>query len=68
MQRCIVDEHGRLYIDTEQGVGLVHTQDVVQAAEYIESGLWVLQQLPTRELPERFGYVRSPHSEQQVQT
>ena len=68
MQRCIVDEHGRLYIDTEKGFGLVHTQDVVQAAGYIESGLWVLQQLPTRELPERFGYVRSPHSEQQAQT
>ena len=68
MQRCIVDEHGRLYIDTEQGFGLVHTQDVLQAAEYIESGLWVLQQLPTRELPVRFGYVRSPHSEHQAKT
>ena len=66
IQRCIVDEHGRLYIDTEQGFGLVHTQDVVHAAEYIESGLWVLQQLPMREVPERFGYVRIPHIEQQV--
>jgi hypothetical protein len=60
MQRCIVDEHGRLYLDTEQGFGLVHTQDVLQAADYIEAGLWVPQQLPTRELPQRFGYVRSP--------
>lgn len=68
LQRCITDEHGRLYLDTEQGFGLVHTQDVVQAAGYIESGLWVLQQLPTRELPERFGYVRSPQSEQKAQT
>jgi hypothetical protein len=64
MQRCIVDEHGRLYLDTEQGFGLLHTQDVVYAADFIETGLWVPQELPTRELPSRFGYVRSP---QQVQ-
>ena len=64
MQRCIVDEHGRLYLDTEQGFGLLHTQDVVHAADYIETGLWVPQELPTRELPSRFGYVRSPQQTQ----
>jgi hypothetical protein len=67
MQRCIVDEHGRLYIDTEQGFGLVHTQDVLQAAEFIEQGLWVPQELLTRELPDRFGYVRSPQKMQIAQ-
>jgi Protein of unknown function (DUF2946) len=67
MQRCIVDEHGRLYLDTEQGFGLVHTQDVLQAAEFIESGLWVPQELATRELPTRFGYVRSPQQAQSAQ-
>ena len=60
MQRCIVDEHGRLYLDTEQGFGLVHTQDVLQAADFIEAGLWVPQEMHMRELPQRFGYVRSP--------
>jgi len=60
MQRCIVDEHGRLYLDTEQGFGLVHTQDVLQAADLIESGLWVPQEVPASKLPKRFGYVRSP--------
>jgi hypothetical protein len=68
MQRCIVDEHGRLYLDTEQGLGLVHTQDVLQAAECIESGLWVPQELLTRDLPERFGYVRSPQQTQSTKT
>jgi hypothetical protein len=68
MQRCIVDEYGRLYLETEQGFGLVHTQDVLQAAEYIESGLWVPQELPTRQLPEHFSYVRSPQQAQLVQT
>ena len=64
MQRCIVDEHGRLYLDTEQGFGLVHTQDVLQAAGLIEAGLWVPQEAITRELPERFGYIRSPQKAQ----
>ena len=67
MQRCIVDEYGRLYLDTEQGFGLVHTQDVLRAAELIEEGLWVPQELATRELPERFGYVRSPQKMQSAQ-
>jgi hypothetical protein len=60
MQRCIMDEHGRVYLDTEQGFGLLHTQDVVQAADLVEAGLWVPQAVPARELPKRFGYVRSP--------
>jgi len=69
MQRCIIDEHGRLYLDTEQGFGLLHTQDVVHAASFIETGLWVPQELPTRELPNRFGYVRSPqHAQTKAQT
>ena len=60
IQRCIMDEHGRLYLDTAQGFGLVHTQDMLQAAELIEAGLWVPQEVPQRELPQRFGYVKSP--------
>jgi hypothetical protein len=60
MQRCIVDEFGRLYLDTEQGFGLLHTQDVLQAADLIEAGLWVPQEVTVSELPKRFGYVRSP--------
>ena len=60
MQRCITDEYGRLYLDTEQGFGLVHSQDVLQAAELIEAGLWVPQDVATGELATRFGYVRSP--------
>jgi hypothetical protein len=68
MQRCIVDEHGRLYLDTEQGFGLVHTQDVLQAADLIEAGIWVPQEVLTRELPERFAYIRSPQQAQKIQT
>ncbi len=59
-QRCVTDEHGRVYLDTDLGFGLVHTQDVGLAAEAVEQGLWVPVEVPARELPTRFGYVRSP--------
>ena len=61
MQRCVLDEHGRLYLETELGFGLVHTQDMLAASDLIESGLWVPQEdVRTSDLPQRFGYVRSP--------
>jgi hypothetical protein len=60
MQRCVLDEHGRLYLETELGFGLVHTQDMLAASEQIESGLWVPLEVRTAALPKRFGYVRSP--------
>src|SRR5436305_14695882 len=40
-QRCITDELGRLYLETDIGFGLVHTLDVTQAADAVEQGLWV---------------------------
>lgn len=60
IQRCVIDEQGRLYLDTDIGFGLVHTQDMLQASDAIEQGLWVPTEVPVRELPQRFGYVRSP--------
>jgi hypothetical protein len=60
VQRCVLDEHGRVYLDTHLGFGLVHTLDMLQAAEAIEQGLWVPQEILTRDLPQRFAYVRSP--------
>ena len=60
VQRCGVDEYGRLYLETDAGFGLVHTLDMLQAAEAVEQGLWVPQDLLARNLPTQFGYVRSP--------
>ena len=48
-QRCIVDEYGRVYMDADRGFGLVHTQDVALAAEAIEQGLWVPEQVLTHD-------------------
>jgi Protein of unknown function (DUF2946) len=63
-QRCIVDEHGHVYMEADTGFGLVHTQDVGLAAEAVEQGLWVPQQELASELPARYGYVRSPQAQQ----
>jgi Protein of unknown function (DUF2946) len=65
-QRCVVDEHGRVYLDTDVGFGLVHTQDVGVAAEAVEQGLWVPEEVATRDLPARFGYERSPTARQEA--
>jgi hypothetical protein len=61
-QRCIIDEHGRVYLETALGFGLVHTQDVLQAADAIERGLWVPQEVLAKDLQRRFSYVRSPQA------
>jgi hypothetical protein len=39
---CEVDSKGFVYLKTELGFGLVHTQDVAIAADAIEQGLWVI--------------------------
>ena len=60
VQRCLVDEAGRVYVDAEIGLGLVHTLDVPIAARAVEQGLWVLQDVESAALAQRFGFVRSP--------
>ncbi len=60
VQRCVLDERGRLYLETDLGFGLVHTQDMTHAADAVERGLWVPQEELSGVLPSCFGYVRSP--------
>lgn len=59
-QHCLVDEHGRVYLQTDTGFGLVHTMDMAHVADAVEQGLWLPQDVLAAELPVRFGYVRSP--------
>lgn len=59
---AVLDELGRLFLDTDLGFGLVHTQDVLPASEAIEQGRWSPQQAQAQALPARFGYVLSPAS------
>jgi hypothetical protein len=55
-----LDEHGRLFIDSDIGLGLVHTLDMHEAAQAVESGRWKPQPLAFAEMAERFGHVLSP--------
>ena len=66
VQRCLLDETGRLYLETDLGFGLVHTSDMAHAADAVEQGLWVPQDVKASELPLRFGYVCSPQTLQQT--
>lgn len=59
------DERGHVYVQSPRGLGLVHTQDVIHAAELIEQGRWVLQPVLHRDLERRFGFCRSPHASRQ---
>ncbi|MBW8723226.1 MAG: DUF2946 family protein, partial [Polaromonas sp.] len=49
-QRCIVDETGRVYLETDLGFGVVHTQDMMYAADAVEQGLWVPEEWPASDL------------------
>jgi hypothetical protein len=57
-----MDEEGRVYLLTDLGFGLVHTQDVALAADAVQAGLWTLEEMVAQHMPERFAYVTSPKS------
>lgn len=60
VQDCWLDESGRLFIATDLGLGLVHTQDMHLAAQAVEAGHWVPQETRFGELPQRYAYVLEP--------
>ena len=55
-----LDEHGRLFIATERGLGIVHTMDMGLAAAAVEAGAWQPRDIAFAALPPRFGYVLKP--------
>lgn len=57
---CWLDEHGRLFIESPLGLGVVHTQDMVLAAEAVERGLWMPEETTFASLPAQYHYVLSP--------
>ena len=60
LQSAWLDEAGRLFLDTDIGLGLVHTQDMHEAARAVDAGLWAPEPLPYAAMPQRFGFVPSP--------
>ena len=57
---CWLDEDGRLFLGTDLGLGIVHTQDMVVAAAVVERGGWAPVEVSFAELRQRFGYRLSP--------
>lgn len=57
---CWLDAQGHLYLQADIGFGLVHTQDMEQAADVVEQGVWVPQVVSSTDLQAAFGYVKSP--------
>lgn len=64
VQSCLLDENGRLYLQTDAGFGLVHSMDMARSANAVEQGLWLPQDVLCADLPLRFGYVKSPQMRQ----
>lgn len=55
-----LDEVGHLYLDTDLGFGLVHTQDMAPASDAVETGRWRPNPCRWQDLPGQFGFRRRP--------
>ena len=55
-----LDEAGRLFLSTDVGFGLVHTQDMGLAATAVEAGVWVPTVMSFSDMAANFGYVLRP--------
>lgn len=56
----LVDERGRLFIETDAGLGLVHTLDMHLAADRVERGEWKPREVGSDALASQFGFEPSP--------
>ncbi|SEK81970.1 Protein of unknown function [Roseateles sp. YR242] len=55
-----LDEHDRLFLVADIGLGLVHTQDMGPAADAIEAGRWTVEQTTHQALLARCGVQLEP--------
>jgi len=60
VRETLLDEDGKLYLATPLGLGLVHTLDMVHAAEAVESGVWNPLPVRAEDLESRCGFQRHP--------
>jgi hypothetical protein len=56
----LTDEAGKLYLVTELGCGLVHTLDMLYAADAVENSVWNPLPVLAAELTQRCGFQRHP--------
>ncbi|RZI58481.1 MAG: DUF2946 family protein [Rubrivivax sp.] len=57
---AVLDEQDRLFLETDLGLGLVHTQDMGPAADALEAGQWAMSNATHAELIARHGVVLAP--------
>jgi Protein of unknown function (DUF2946) len=55
-----LDEHGRLFLATDIGLGVVHTLDMELAADAVEAARWTPVEIRFAALPKRFNYRLRP--------
>jgi len=55
-----LDEHGRLFVATDIGLGIVHSLDMERAANAVEQGWWRPEEIRFEALPPRFQYQLHP--------
>lgn len=61
--QALQDEQGRVYILTDLGLGLVHTQDMLAFSARMEADArWTPEPVESHSLEARFGFVRSPEA------
>ncbi|HOB66093.1 DUF2946 family protein [Ottowia sp.] len=64
VREVLADESGRVFMATDIGLGLVHTQDMGAVADALERGAWPISEVRADALPSRFGFVLSPQARQ----
>jgi len=62
-KKVLVDEVGHCFVDTDGGLGVLHSMDMYLMGDAIERGVWIPEEVSFEELPSRFGYVLSPTSQ-----
>jgi hypothetical protein len=66
-QSSWLDDAGWLYLETDLGFGLMHSMDMLQAVQKIESEEWLPQNISKMDLQKSFGYCLSPCKHQTTQ-
>jgi hypothetical protein len=62
--KALIDESDRLYLETDLGLGLVHTSDMALAADAVEQGRWVPEPMALNDMAAHWGFVLSPQRRQ----
>ena len=59
---CFLDEHGRVFLSFERGLGVVRSMDMLATAEAIEALGWTPQDVSFDSLPLAHGFVLRPQA------